>query len=93
VKPIFAYSHRRGGCSITGGYVVGRAGPPSLRGRYVYTDYCDGSLRSLVPHLRRASGDRRLGLSVAEPGSFGVDNRGRVYVTSLSGPVYRLVSR
>jgi glucose/arabinose dehydrogenase len=93
VKPIFAYSHGRGGCSITGGYVVGKAGPRSLRGRYVYTDYCDGALRSLTPHLRRASGDRKLGLSVDEPGSFGLDSRGRLYITSLAGPVYRFVSR
>ena len=49
-------------------------------------------LRSLVPHLNRATGDRELGLSVQEPGSFGVDTRGHVYVTSLAGPVYRLVS-
>ena len=69
------------------------AGSPSLYKRYVYTDYCDGTLRSLVPHLGRASGDRRLGLSVEEPGSFGDDTRGRVYVTSLAGPVYRLASR
>jgi glucose/arabinose dehydrogenase len=92
-KPIFAYSHSRGGCSIIGGYVVADRSIPSLYGRYVYTDYCDGTLRSLVPHLSRASGDRRLGVSVEEPSSFGVDTRGRVYVTSLSGPVYRLVPR
>ena len=93
VKPIFAYSHGRGGCSVTGGYVVADRSLRALYKRYVYTDYCDGSLRSLVPHLRRAGGDRRLGVSVDEPGSFGVDSRGRVYVTSLAGPVYRLVSR
>jgi len=93
VKPIFAYSHGRGGCSITGGYVVGDRRLRGLYGRYVYTDYCDGQLRSLVPHLRRASGDRGLGVSVAEPSSFGVDSRGRLYVASLAGPVYRLVSR
>jgi glucose/arabinose dehydrogenase len=93
VKPIFAYSHGRGGCSITGGYVVADRTLGALYKRYVYTDYCDGTLRSLIPHLSRASGDRKLGLSVDEPGSFGVDNRGRVYVTSLAGPVYRLVSR
>ncbi len=92
VRPVFAYSHRRG-CSITGGYVVGDRRLRGLYGRYVYTDYCDGQLRTLVPHLRRASGDRGLGVSVAEPSSFGVDSRGRLYVTSLAGPVYRLVSR
>jgi glucose/arabinose dehydrogenase len=90
-KPIFAYSHSRGGCSIIGGYVIADRSLPSLYGRYLYTDYCDGTLRSLVPHLNRAAGDRKLGLSVEEPGSFGVDSRGHVYVTSLAGPVYRLV--
>ncbi len=91
-KPIFAYPHSRGGCSIIGGYVVADRGLPSLYGQYLYSDYCDGALRTLVPHLRRAAGDRELGLSVQEPGSFGVDSRGHVYVTSLAGPVYRLVS-
>src|SRR5262249_54668219 len=68
---------------------------PALRGRYVYTDYCDGQLRSLIPHSTgRASDDRPLGgLSVVEPSSFGVDARGRLYVCSLTGPVYRLVPR
>jgi glucose/arabinose dehydrogenase len=93
VKPIFAYPHSRGGCSITGGYVVADRSLAALYKRYVYTDYCDGELRSLVPHLSRASGDRKLGVSVEEPGSFGTDSRGHVYVTSLGGPVYRLVSR
>ena len=93
VKPIFAYSHDRGGCAITGGYVVGDRGLPGLYKRYVYTDYCDGQLRSLSPHLGRAGGDRKLGVSVEEPGSFGVDDQGHVYITSLSGPVYRLVPR
>jgi glucose/arabinose dehydrogenase len=93
VKPIFAYPHSRGGCSITGGYVVADRTLGPLYGRYVYTDYCDGALRSLAPHLGRASGDRKLGVAVEEPSSFGVDSRGHLYVTSLAGPVYRLISR
>ncbi len=94
VKPILAYPHSRGGsCTIIGGYVVGRGGPAALRGRYVYADFCEGKLRSLVPRLRGASGDRKLGLSVSTPSSFGEDTLGRIYVVSLEGPVYRLVSR
>jgi glucose/arabinose dehydrogenase len=92
-KPIFAYPHSGGGCSVIGGYVVADRGLPSLYKRYVYTDYCDGRLRSLVPRLGGARDGRALGLSVREPSSFGVDSRGRLYVTSLAGPVYRLVSR
>jgi glucose/arabinose dehydrogenase len=92
-KPIMAYSHSRdgGSCSIIGGYVVGNGGPPSLRGRYVYSDYCSGQLRSLVPHLHHASGDRRLGIEVPSPTSFGEDDQGRIYVCSQEGAVYRLV--
>ena len=65
----------------------------SLYSRYLYADFCEGKLRSFVPHLRRASGDKKIGLSVAAPTSFGEDTRHRVYVTSLEGPVYRLVPR
>jgi len=94
-KPIFAYSHSRGGgsCSIIGGYVVRDPRLKGLRGRYVYADLCEGQLRSLVPHLKRASDDRKLGLQVASPSSFGEDDRHRLYVTSLEGPAYRLVPR
>jgi glucose/arabinose dehydrogenase len=93
-KPILAYSHSRdgGSCSIIGGYVVHDPHLPSLRGRYVYSDYCSGQLHSLVPHLHGAGGDRRLGPTVASPTSFGEDDRGRIYICSQDGPVYRLVA-
>jgi len=94
VRPIFAYPHSRAGsCSIIGGYVVRDPRLPGLRGRYVYADLCEGQLRSLVPHLKRAGGDRKLGLRVSSPSSFGEDQRHRLYVASLEGPVYRLVPR
>jgi glucose/arabinose dehydrogenase len=93
-KPIFAYSHSRGGsCSIIGGYVVADPNLRSLYKRYVYADFCEGQLRSFVPHLKRAGGDRRLGLSVENPTSFGEDDAHRLYVASLTGGVYRLVQK
>jgi glucose/arabinose dehydrogenase len=92
VKPIFTYGRERG-CTIIGGYVVGDPRQPGLRGRYVYSDLCEGELRSLVPRLGRARGDRSLGLRVSSPSSFGEDALGRIYVSSLEGPVYRLVPR
>jgi glucose/arabinose dehydrogenase len=93
--PIMAYSHDRdgGSCTIIGGYVVGPGGPPALRGRYLYADYCSGIVRSLVPHLRRAGGDRKTGLTVSSPTSFGEDDLGRIYIASQDGPVYRLTGR
>jgi glucose/arabinose dehydrogenase len=94
-KPIMAYSHSRdgGSCTIIGGYVVGPGGPASLRGRYLYADYCSGIVRSLVPHLRRAGGDRKTGLTVSSPTSFGEDDLGRIYIATQEGPVYRLTGR
>jgi Glucose / Sorbosone dehydrogenase len=94
-RPIMAYNRGRdgGSCTIIGGYVVGPGGPAPLRGRYVYSDYCAGELRSLVPRRGRARNDRRLGLDVPAPTSFGEDTLGRIYVVSQEGPVFRLVSR
>jgi glucose/arabinose dehydrogenase len=94
IKPILTFPHSRGGsCSVTGGYVVRDRSLRSLYGRYVYADFCEGELRSFVPHLKRASDDRKLGLSVPSPSSFGEDTRGRLYVASLEGPVYRFATR
>jgi glucose/arabinose dehydrogenase len=95
VKPIFAYGRGRGGgsCTIIGGYVIRDPRLAGLQGRYLYADLCEGQLRSLVPHLKRASDDRKLGARVESPTSFGEDQRRRLYVTSLEGPVYRLVPR
>jgi glucose/arabinose dehydrogenase len=94
VKPILAYPHSRGGsCSIIGGYVVRDRSLRSLYKRYVYADYCEGQLRSLVPHLGRASSEHRLGIAVETPTSFGEDGAGHLYLTSQAGPVYRLVQK
>jgi glucose/arabinose dehydrogenase len=91
VPPVLAYSHDEG-CSVTGGYVVRDKTLPTLYGRYLYGDYCAGELRSFpaVPG-RRATDDRPLGLEVPSLSSFGQDDAGRIYATSLEGPVYRLV--
>jgi glucose/arabinose dehydrogenase len=91
IPPVLAYSHAEG-CSVTAGYVVRDHSLASLYGRYLYGDFCSGDLRSFpaVPG-RRAEDDRPLGLNVPSLSSFGEDNAGRIYATSLEGPVYRLV--
>jgi glucose/arabinose dehydrogenase len=91
VPPVFVYSHDSG-CSITGGYVVRDASLPTLYGRYVYGDYCAGELHSFTARPgQRATDDRALGVQVPSLSSFGEDDAGHIYATSLEGPVYRLV--
>ncbi len=89
VRPVLTYGRDRG-CAVTGGYVVRDRALATLYGRYLYSDYCDGSLRSFVPDTGGARGDRALGVSVAAASSFGEDGAGHVYVTSLDGSVDRL---
>ena len=91
--PLHTYGRSGGECSVTGGVVVRDPQVPALAGRYVYGDYCTGRIRSLRVRNGRATGDRAQNLRVSELSSFGEDARGRVYATSLDGPVYRLRSR
>jgi hypothetical protein len=60
-------------------------------GRYLYGDFCAGELRSFVPNVDGARGDRPLGVDVSGLSSFGEDGAGHIYATSLDGPVFRLV--
>jgi glucose/arabinose dehydrogenase len=94
VFPVITHSHSAGFCSITGGYVVRDRNVPGLYGRYVYGDYCNPHLR--VATLRTGGHVQSRTLSVPQiegVSSFGEDALGRVYVTSLNGPVYRFAAR
>ena len=92
VPPVIERSLSGGNCAITGGVVV-RDRALTLYGRYVFGDYCDGRILSARLRPGRARGLRRTGLRVRGLSSFGEDARGRVYVTDLDGPVYRLAPR
>jgi glucose/arabinose dehydrogenase len=91
VFPVITHTHAAGFCSIIGGYVVRDPTVPSLAGRYVYSDLCDGRIRAARLRAGRRTRGRPLNLpKLSSVSSFGEDARGRVYVTSLAGPVYRL---
>jgi glucose/arabinose dehydrogenase len=93
IGPVLQHTHAEGWCSVTGGYVVRDRGVPALYGRYVYGDYCEGRIRAAKLTAGRPVRDETLGLPRIEGlSSFGEDASGRVYVTSLAGPVYRLAA-
>ena len=95
--PIFDYPHsdpgggKAHGCAIIGGYVARGPGYGDVYGRYVYGDLCGSEIRSLLPALPFAGGDRSEGLTVGALNSFGEDSCGRLYAVSGNGPVYRIV--
>jgi glucose/arabinose dehydrogenase len=93
VEPVIVRSHDAGNCSITGGVVVRDRALAGLRGRYVFGDFCKGRVESARLAPGRARGVRRTALKVSSLSSFGEDAQGRVYITSLEGPVYRIVPR
>jgi glucose/arabinose dehydrogenase len=97
-RPIFPIEVKNHGgdgfCAIIGGYVVHNPKLGLLNGRYIYSDNCNGTIRSLVPATPRATGDRSTGLSVSSPSAFGEGGAGQLYVASLGdGHVYQIVQR
>jgi glucose/arabinose dehydrogenase len=93
VPPVIQRFHSDNNCSITGGVVVRDPVLSALRGRYVFGDFCRGVVESARISGTKATDVRATPLRVDSLSSFGVDGRRRVYVTSLSGPVYRIAPR
>ena len=99
--PVFDYPHtdptpgnptdNAFGCAVIGGYVYRGSAIPGLQGRYLYTDNCNGDLRSQVLCLPRSLEDRSEGVAIPGPSGFGQGPDGELYVASVSsGKVYRL---
>jgi glucose/arabinose dehydrogenase len=90
VSPIYVYSHRDGGCSVTGGYVYrGRAVPPAA-GRYFFGDYCSGNVWSLRVQDGGAVDVRREPFRVSSLTSFGEDAAGELYFATEGGRIFKL---
>ena len=89
VEPIATYAHDVG-CSITGGYVYRGSELPGLDGRYLYGDYCSGTVWSLRVVDGRATEVRRERVRLPLLSSFGEDAAGELYLVSQAGSVYRL---
>lgn len=92
VPPIAEYDHSKG-CSVTGGYVYRGEAFPQLQGVYFFGDFCSQLIWALH---RDAAGNwamAELPKSGAAISSFGEDEAGELYLTSLQdGIVYRVVA-
>ncbi|MFD7061455.1 PQQ-dependent sugar dehydrogenase [Streptomyces sp. NPDC059906] len=90
VPPIHEYDRTGLGCSVTGGYVYRGRAVPGLAGQYVYSDYCDGTLRSLEIEDGRVTAEHDLGVNGGEVVSFAQDGDGELYVLAIGGTVSRV---
>lgn len=101
--PVFDYPHsdptpgnptdNAFGCAVIGGYVYRGTAIPDLAGRYLYSDNCNGDLRSQLLCPGASVDDRSEGVSINRPSGFGQGNDGELYIASVvsNGSVYKLV--
>ncbi len=86
--PVVEYTHSQG-CSVTGGYVYRGKLVPSLYARYVFADFCSGTIWSVPkggtsPITKALVMDTSMNIS-----SFGEDAAGELYVVDRNGGIYR----
>ena len=91
VLPVAEYDHTLG-CAITGGHVYRGSSFPSLKGYYLYGDYCSGRLFSLSNNL---SADWSTPSQIADTNyvisTFGEDENGELYLADYStGKIYKI---
>lgn len=86
--PVAEYSHKEG-CSITGGYVYRGENIPSMIGKYIYADFCSGTIWAIdqksnfIPQVMMQTS-----LNIS---SFGEDEYGEMYVLDYNGEIYKFV--
>jgi glucose/arabinose dehydrogenase len=88
--PAVEYVHGLDQCAVIGGFVYRGIAYPTLKGRYVYGDYCSGQIWSV--DLEDGDAPRQMIDSQMLISAFAEDERGELYVLSYGdGTIYRLV--
>ncbi len=89
--PIYHYGHDLG-CSVTGGYVYRGAAIPGLVGRYLYADFCSGTIWALHRNAEGAWVNETVLESGLNITSFGEDEAGELYVLHRPGVIFKIVA-
>ena len=89
IEPVAEYG-RKDGISITGGFVYRGKKIPSLKGRYLYADYQSGHIWSIDADVTDELQEGALIGNCPSPASFGIDQRGELYIASFDGRLYRI---
>jgi glucose/arabinose dehydrogenase len=70
IPPVFEYDNDGARCSITGGYVYRGSAIPELQGAYLFSDFCDGTIRALQVQDGQVTGALDLGVNAGNVVSF-----------------------
>jgi glucose/arabinose dehydrogenase len=90
VPPIHEYDRTGQGCSVTGGYVYRGNAIPDLKGQYVFSDYCEGTVRALQMENGKVTGVSDLGVNGGRVVSFAQGGNGELYVLDQRGSISRI---
>jgi len=91
VLPVAEYGHDQG-CAVTGGTIYRGRRFPDMRGGYFFGDYCSGIMWALPADRPNSQPLVKVLESGRAISSFGVDERGEMYLTDLAtGEVLHLV--
>lgn len=92
--PAFEYEHgadNANGCSITGGFVYRGRALPELAGRYFYSDFCGGYLKSFLAGGGGISEQRDWNIGdIGRVVSFGQDAEGELYILTSGGAIHKI---
>ena len=88
--PVTEYPHTLG-CAIIGGVVYHGDAIPALRGAYLFSDNCSGTLWAIDAGLDAPQAPITLLETGRSISSFGVDDAGEVVLTDLAGALVKLV--
>jgi len=90
--PILTYDHSQGDCSVTGGYVYRGSVLNDLVGKYLYSDFCTGTIRVGTNNGNGQWTEETLLETNLMVSSFGEDNDGELYVVDyIGGAIYKIV--
>jgi len=90
--PILTYDHNQGDCSVTGGYVYRGSVLNDLVGKYLYSDFCTGTIRVGTNNGNGQWTEETLLETNLMVSSFGEDNDGELYVVDyIGGAIYKIV--
>ena len=88
IFPVSEYAHTSGRCSITGGYRYRGSVYPNLQGLYFFADVCTQE----IGFLKFENGNWNMTFETFSGNwvAFGEDINGELFVSNLSGQIYKL---